>query len=78
MAAIILVVLQIFLLLLKAHYTRHDDQEQAMEHMRAAQAKLDELAESFEQKLRYSLPNAEGIDYVEDALDKEKHHDPHP
>ena len=72
MAAIILAVLQIFLLLLKAHYTRNNDQEQAIEHLRAAQAKLDELAQSFEQKIRYSSPKPEWIDDLEDSMDKDR------
>ena len=76
MAAIILAILQIFLLFLKAHYTKKNNQEQALEHLRAAQAILSELATAFEEKIRYSSPQSDLIDQLEDSMDSErKNHD---
>jgi hypothetical protein len=72
MAAIVLAALQILLLLLKAHFNRNEDQERAIASIKEAQAKLDELASSFEIKLRYSSPSKEEVDRVQDLLDRDR------
>lgn len=72
MAAIILASLQILLLLLKAHYTRNDDQEKSLELLQVAQAKLDSLAEVVEQKIRYSSPKEALVDTLQDSLDSDR------
>ena len=75
-AAIILAVLQIFLLLLKAHFSKDEDNEAARKHTEAAQAKLNEVAETFEEKIRYSEINPHQMDQFQDDIDKEiKNHD---
>ena len=72
MTAIILAVLQIFLLLLKAHFNREDDQEKAVQAVREAQSKLSELAEKFEERVRYTNPSLEQVDKVQDQMDQER------
>ena len=72
MGAIVLVILQIFLLLLKAHFNRSDDQEKAMQAVREAQEKLAGLAEAFEEKIRYSNPTQGEVEKVEDQMDQER------
>src|SRR4051812_41522870 len=72
MTAILLSVLQILLLLLRAHYNRNDEQEKALEHLKAAQSKLNDLAEAFEQKLRYSALKPELVDALQDEIDQER------
>ena len=72
MSAIILAVLQMLVLLLRAHFNRNDDHEKAMKAIRKAQAKLAEVAEAFETKVRYSSPNIETISIVQDSMDVER------
>src|SRR3569832_118970 len=57
MTAIILAVLQILLLLLKAYFSKDDDRDRAWKHVQDAQAKLNAIAQSFEDKNRYSKPD---------------------
>ncbi len=70
MVAIILAALQIFLLLLRAHFSKDEDNEVARKHIEAAQAKLNEVAETFEEKIRYSAINPPEMDQFQDAIDK--------
>src|SRR4051812_16710950 len=78
MSAMILVALQILLLLLKAHFTKDDDVDKAMEAIKQAQGKLAEIAEQLESKVRYSTPPQAQIDHIQDKLDQERNtHDKH-
>lgn len=78
MTAIVLAVLQIFLLLLRAHFNKDEDAERALANIKEAQGKLSELATAFEQKIRYSSPPQEAVDRVEDLLDADrKTHETH-
>jgi hypothetical protein len=72
MSGIILVALQILLLLLKAHFNKDSSQEKAIENIREAQSKLNEIAEKIELKLRYSAPPPEQIHHLQEILDKDK------
>ena len=72
MMAILAAVLDILLLLLRAHFNRNDDQDRALASMRDAQTKLADLATAFETQVRYSAyPQAE-VDLLQDTLDSER------
>lgn len=72
MAAIILAALQILLLLLKAHFSKDENHEKAMDAIREAQGKLNDVAMQFEQRIRFSAPPHEQVDRVQDLLDKDR------
>ncbi len=72
MAAIILAALQILLLLLRAHFSKNDDQEKTLAHLRSAQATLDAVANQFETQMRYEAPKQDRVDKVQDKLDEDK------
>ena len=72
MGAIMLAVLNILLLLLRAHFSQNSDQEKAMNAIRAAQAKLSDLAAQFEQKIRFTSPPESGVEHIQDGLDEER------
>jgi hypothetical protein len=72
MTGILLAVLQIFLLLLRAHFSKESSREKAINSIRQAQSKLDEIADQFELKLRYSAPSVEQVHQLQDLLDKDK------
>ena len=73
MTAIILAVLQILLLLLKAYFSKDDDRDRAWKHVQDAQAKLNAIAQSFEDKNRYSKTDPAKMDQFQDAIDRNKH-----
>ena len=72
MIALLLTALQILLLLLKAHFSKDGSNEEALKHIQEAQGKLDVIATSFEEKLRYSNINQMQVDHIQDVMDKEK------
>ena len=72
MIAIIVTALQILLLLLRAHFSKENESGEEKRLLDEAQAKLSKVAESFEQKMRYSKNSAKGIDSVQDHLDRER------
>lgn len=76
MVALLLTALQILLLLLKAHFSKDTDNNQALKHIGEAQAKLNEIAQALEGRVRYLAPPPSEIDQLQDFMDRErKNHD---
>jgi hypothetical protein len=71
MMAITTLILQICLLLLRAHFNRNTDTERSIASLKEAQSKLAALAAEFETKLRYSAPSQTQIDHLQDLMDEE-------
>jgi hypothetical protein len=71
MMAITTLILQICLLLLRAHFNRNTDTERSIASLKEAQGKLADLAAEFETKLRYSSPPQAQIDHLQDLMDEE-------
>jgi len=72
MKAILLAALQIFLLLLKAYFSRNDNNQEYRDHLAKAQAELDKIAEIFEQKLRFSNIPPQEVENLQKQLDQEE------
>jgi hypothetical protein len=72
MKAILLAALQIFLLLLKAHFSRNDESQEYREHLAKAQEELDKIAVQFEQKLRFSNIHPQEVENLQKQLDAEE------
>ncbi len=72
MVAIVLAALQILLLLLKAYFAKDGKSEEVAKLIQEAQAKLDVVAASFEEKIRYSNIDQTQIDHIQDVMDKER------
>lgn len=72
MVAVILAVLQITLLVLRAYFTRNDENSKSFEHLKAAQAQLDAVAREFLIQVRYTKHKPTLIDQVQDALDEDQ------
>ena len=72
MAAIVLAALQVFFLLLKAYLDGNSDKEKAIAKVKEAQLHLDQFAQAFETKLRFSGPKSEQINHLQDVMDQEE------
>jgi len=77
MTGILAIVLQIILLLLRAYFSKEDEHEKALVHIKEAQEKLETLATAFEQKIRYSAPKDTETNHLQDLINEEEHiHEP--
>jgi hypothetical protein len=72
MIALVLTALQILLLLLKARFSKDSDVEQARAHLAQAQEILAQVAESFEERVRYSNIDPQSVDRLQDQADQDR------
>ena len=72
MVALLLVSFQILLLLLKAYFTKNDDNQIELKRIEEEQSQLNAAAEKAEQENRYSVTDPAMMDQFQDSIDKDR------
>jgi len=72
MVALLLVSFQILLLLLKAYFTKNDDNQIELKRVEEEQSQLNAAAEKAEQENRYSVTDPAMMDQFQDSIDKDR------